>query len=592
MKRNQIWISIAAATLVLAACGGGGGGGTTPANIAPVAIAGGPYSGFTSTAVTFDGSGSSDADGDTLTYSWTFGDGGTATGMTPTHTYLVAGNYTVTLTVSDGQASSVATPTTATIETAVGGISGTGFAKGIISGFGSVIVGTTHYNVAPSTSIIVDDNPSTEDLLEIGDYVDISSSFTDDGQTTTYLATSIVASESLEGPVRIGDPATDPNVSVIDAADIGTLKVLGQTVRVTPATILDNADFGPGGLNELADGDYIEVHGLTRNDGSIDASHVERKANTGAQGLEITGTIDSADPASDSFTIKGLAVTYTLGILQDFGGREPAIGDLVEVKGTPAGLTAGPTLAATSVELKTGTLSGSAGDRAEVEGYIESCSGTPCSSFTVNSVIVNLGTSVVYEPAGFDAGNLANNIKIEAEGSFDGSGVLIARKIEFKTDNNSRIEATVDSNSGTALVLLGVTFNYDGNTAFEDKVNNTPISITQVSAGNYVEAKGDEDASGNNVVQASEVTLDDPPGDGRMIIRGIADSVAGSTVSVLGVDIQVTGATQCKDLDDVAYSGGCAGFLNDLKPGITTVKARGVIFSGGVLTAEEIELEN
>jgi PKD repeat protein len=39
--------------------------------------------------------------GDTLTYSWTFGDGETATGTQAAHVYTDAGNYTVTLTVTD-----------------------------------------------------------------------------------------------------------------------------------------------------------------------------------------------------------------------------------------------------------------------------------------------------------------------------------------------------------------------------------------------------------------------------------------------------------------------------------------------------------
>ena len=54
------------------------------------------------TAVTFDGSTSTNPDGAPLTYAWTFGDGGGATGVSPTHVFTDPGDYTVTLTVADG----------------------------------------------------------------------------------------------------------------------------------------------------------------------------------------------------------------------------------------------------------------------------------------------------------------------------------------------------------------------------------------------------------------------------------------------------------------------------------------------------------
>ncbi|MFQ5470060.1 MAG: PKD domain-containing protein [Gammaproteobacteria bacterium] len=105
---------------------------TTP-NTAPIAKAGGPYSGTTGTAIGFDGSASSDTDGDALIYNWDFGDGGSGTGVTPTHTYTTAGSYTVVLTVHDGIAESqastaivtVTTPNTAPIAKAGGPYSGT-----------------------------------------------------------------------------------------------------------------------------------------------------------------------------------------------------------------------------------------------------------------------------------------------------------------------------------------------------------------------------------------------------------------------------------------------------------------------------------
>ena len=74
-----------------------------PANRAPTADAGGPYSGETGAVIRFDGSGSSDPDNDALTYAWNFGDGTFGDGVTPQHVYDTAGTYTVTLVVSDSE---------------------------------------------------------------------------------------------------------------------------------------------------------------------------------------------------------------------------------------------------------------------------------------------------------------------------------------------------------------------------------------------------------------------------------------------------------------------------------------------------------
>jgi PKD repeat protein len=69
-----------------------------PPNQAPVARFTASGDGL---ARSFDGLASSDADGSVVVYAWAFGDGGTATGATPSHTYAAAGSYDVTLTVTD-----------------------------------------------------------------------------------------------------------------------------------------------------------------------------------------------------------------------------------------------------------------------------------------------------------------------------------------------------------------------------------------------------------------------------------------------------------------------------------------------------------
>ena len=84
-------------------------------NQVPTANAGGPYNGAVGTPISFNGSGSSDPQGSPLTYAWSFGDGGTATGVSPTHTYSGPGSFPVTLTVTNSSGISAAANTTARI---------------------------------------------------------------------------------------------------------------------------------------------------------------------------------------------------------------------------------------------------------------------------------------------------------------------------------------------------------------------------------------------------------------------------------------------------------------------------------------------
>ena len=70
----------------------------------PVAVAAAtPLRGLPPLNVTFNAGGSSDPEGSALTYAWDFGDGTTATGVTPAHTFTDYGVYPVTLTVTDDQ---------------------------------------------------------------------------------------------------------------------------------------------------------------------------------------------------------------------------------------------------------------------------------------------------------------------------------------------------------------------------------------------------------------------------------------------------------------------------------------------------------
>ncbi len=86
-----------------------------PANVPPVADAGGPYNGTVGSPVSFDGSASSDPDGSIVSYDWDFGDGNSGTGVSPTHSYASDGNFTVSLTVTDNNGGTDTASSTAAI---------------------------------------------------------------------------------------------------------------------------------------------------------------------------------------------------------------------------------------------------------------------------------------------------------------------------------------------------------------------------------------------------------------------------------------------------------------------------------------------
>ncbi|MFL5380952.1 MAG: S8 family serine peptidase [Longimicrobiaceae bacterium] len=88
-------------------------------NAPPVAVPGSGYAGSKGVPVQFDGSASSDPNGKPITWAWNFGDptsgSNTSTLASPTHTYLRAGTYAVTLTVTDASGRATTAMTQAVI---------------------------------------------------------------------------------------------------------------------------------------------------------------------------------------------------------------------------------------------------------------------------------------------------------------------------------------------------------------------------------------------------------------------------------------------------------------------------------------------
>ncbi|HVG22005.1 MAG TPA: DUF5666 domain-containing protein [Blastocatellia bacterium] len=147
---------------------------------------------------------------------------------------------------------------------------------------------------------------------------------------------------------------------------IGDWRIGGRIVRVTAATRIETED-GP-----VAVGAFVEVKGVMRPDGSMNATKIEIKSNVaGGDGRdELKGTIEALPDASNfvgDWRVSGRTVRVTSATIIDQEHGVVAVGSFVEVKGT---MRADWSIDATKVEVKTG-VDGREGENVNFKGNIE-----------------------------------------------------------------------------------------------------------------------------------------------------------------------------------------------------------------------------
>lgn len=450
------------------------------------------------------------------------------------------------------------------------GIDRLGVTSGTINGFGSIIVNGVEYDTDDATFDIKDAD-GDQSQLRVGQQVTISWESTDDG--VTRLATSVAYDRTVEGPIQSIDPVNQ------------TLVVLGQVVLVDGATSFDD-EIVPGDLSGLAEDDVVEVSGLVDANGNVRATRIDLGENL--DDFEVRGVVTGLDTLTSTFVINGLTVDY-LDVLP----LTLADGDFVEVEGDSFD---GTTLIATKVEIEDRGISGADdGDDGEVEGYVSDF--VSATSFKVAGVPVTTNGQTDFEDG--VAGDLANNVKVEVEGEVNANGVLVARKLEFKSgdsdddgDDDSidgRVAGdvtAVNAGAGT-LAIAGVVVTVTPATRLEDRtgVSGQSFRLSDIVVGDYVEARG---VPGTGPALTAEVVERDEASD-EGTIRGGASAIddVGFTLSVLGIPVTTDAGTTYRNRNGDTISR--ATFFSLINAG-SEVKVE--FTQGGAIVADRLELED
>ena len=507
-----------------------------------------PTAAFTSTVdelnAAFDASTSTDTDGTISGYAWDFGDDTTATGVTANHEYAVAGEYTVTLTVTDDDggvdvatavvAASI-TPNDAPVASftqSISGVDGTFDASGSTDsdgtietyswnfGDGATATGVTaeHTYGAPGsytvTLTVTDDDGATSSIgqdvaaTNSAPVAAFSSAVT--GLDATFDST---GSSDADGTIAshvwdFGDGATsaisNPShgyttagtyaVTLTVTDNLGGTGSITHPVTVAPANVGPTADFTATSVgldasfdasaSSDADGSVAE-YDWTFGDGATGTGETTEHEYTTADTFQVTLTVTDDDGATSSIT-KDVTVS--------------AVNVAPEASFTSTATLLSASFDASGSSDSDGSITGyswSFGDDTDGVGVTPSHDYAEAGTYTVTLTVTDDdgSTDTATESVTVSAANSAPvsfftasvtglSVQVDGSGSTDSDGTIATYAWDFGGERTAtgRTAMHTFANSGTYAVSLTVTDDDGATHTFTQDVTVTAPPTTTVFA--------------------------------------------------------------------------------------------------------------
>ncbi len=345
--------------------------------------------------------------------------------------------------------------------------------RGVIDGFGSVIVNGVHFN-SDRTQFTVDDRAGIQADLRVGQVVTIVGNH----NGAEGVAAEIIYDVSVEGTVTAVDSAS------------GTLTVLGQTVVTDAMTIFEGLD-----LATLTVGQRVEVSGYSAGEGRIIASFIAAD-DADQSPEELTGVVAGLDSSAQTFLIGSQLISYASVATLDLDGATLSDGMLVEVEGT----LDGDLLVASEIEAEDSDFEEDT--ELEMSGVVTAVDADN-NQFVLNGMTVRFDSETEFDDG--DQSALQAGVMVEVEGVVGTDGVLLAEDIEFEEAPEIELEGVVQATTENTLTVMGITINADLRTRVrDDRDDEVYFNLSMLQPGDHVELLLEETTAGQYRAQLLE----------------------------------------------------------------------------------------
>ncbi|MCU1524552.1 MAG: hypothetical protein JWO18_1446 [Microbacteriaceae bacterium] len=283
-------------------------------NVAPTASFGTSVSSLTAT---LDGSLSTD-DGTITGYAWDFGDGSTGTGVTTSHSYAAAGNYTVILTVTDngGLTNATSKVVTVVVNNGPSNLAEDHFERTAASGWGNAVTGGTWTLSSASSASVGSGVGSLSQTAGATRKATLNSVSATDAVITTDLSIdkTVTGGGAYAGIVvrQVGTDYYQTRVRFLVGGTLAIQVLQGGSTVIANGTVAGS--YVPGTsltmMTQIAGTSPTTIKSKVWPTGTAEPSAWNVTATSSAAGLQVAGSVGVVSYASASITNAPLTAKF------------------------------------------------------------------------------------------------------------------------------------------------------------------------------------------------------------------------------------------------------------------------------------------